>query len=401
MNTRLTLVLSGLCLLLAGNLPAQEKSPTPKKPDKPKKPKVVAGKADFLRHVKKRFGSFIEADTTLTPARVRLSLEGDEEPTDWTILPDAEVKINGWWGRLEQLQPGNRVWVWFTMNRDKKPTRILMIADELSEQDIHQTPYTVKSADAQTVVLHIPGAKKAPERQLLQPSPPLKPETKIFAQTAGNAIRAAKSREEFEAARSVQQDFLRERWRKEGLPGTVSFLHPVSGEMDLILDHEAIRWGRYLKNGDAVTINLSKRPIKATVKVVAPWRERTELRLVTNSGLDQQDLALGQRIRLLVPEPPAEIQQSTRPTDIGRLTGRQQRVDWFLRSIYCSCAVGNDRCTGMFYALASCNVNGCGGPNELARIIGERIDEGLTDVQIFDKLVAERGAEIWRPHLLR
>ena len=49
-----------------------------------------------------------------------------------------------------------------------------------------------------------------------------------------------------------QRKYLRERWLADGLPGTITFLHVFNGEMELTLDHEAIRWGRSLKPGDEV-----------------------------------------------------------------------------------------------------------------------------------------------------
>ena len=68
--------------------------------------------------------------------------------------------------------------------------------------------------------------------------------------------------------------------------------------MEYMLDHEAMRWGRSLTVGDAVTIQATP-PIKAVVKHVRPWRERTQLRLVMK-GNDQADLKLGQRVPLVI-----------------------------------------------------------------------------------------------------
>jgi hypothetical protein len=66
-----------------------------------------------------------------------------------------------------------------------------------------------------------------------------------------------------------------------------------------MLDHEAMRWGRSLKPGDSVSLQ-TPTPIKAVVKQVRPWRQHTQLRLVT-AGVDQSDLALGQRVPLQMP----------------------------------------------------------------------------------------------------
>ena len=97
--------------------------------------KPVAGKADVLRHVPKRFAKLISVDSS--KQEVKLQFEGDKESTIWPVEPDAELKVHGWWGRLQQFEEGDRVWIWQSINRQKKPVGILMMADELSEQDIH------------------------------------------------------------------------------------------------------------------------------------------------------------------------------------------------------------------------------------------------------------------------
>ncbi len=74
-----------------------------------------------------------------------------------------------------------------------------------------------------------------------------------------------------EAKRAEQKAWLRQRWLDEGLPGTLTFHHVFSGELELMLDHEAMRWGRSLKLGDKVTLQASP-PIQAVVKHAANWR---------------------------------------------------------------------------------------------------------------------------------
>src|SRR5205823_2729616 len=100
----------------------------------------------------------------------------------------------------------------------------------------------------------------------------------VYVQSAGDRARLVLTSAEFEAKRSEQREKLRKRWLDEGLPGTVMFLH-LSGEMEVMLDHETMRWARSLKLGDKVTLPGSK-PIPAVVKDVRAWRERTQLRLV-------------------------------------------------------------------------------------------------------------------------
>ena len=112
-----------------------------KPPDK--KDAIVAGKAEVLRATPKRFATL----TAVHPAsqRVTLLIEGENLPKVWGLRPDAEVKISGWWGRLDQFQLGDRVWAWFHLDRDKQPDSVLMLADELSEQDIHGPGVTVEA----------------------------------------------------------------------------------------------------------------------------------------------------------------------------------------------------------------------------------------------------------------
>ena len=378
----------------------------PAKDDKTEKkaPAEVSGKADVLRHVTKKFAAFQQWDPE--NRRVQLAIEGDERVTSWPVLDDAEIKIRGWWGRIEQLRNGDRVWVWFWVDQNKKPVSVLMLADEVSEQDIHDHPHRIDAVEGAVITVSVPGAKdKVPERkvELADADLDLIQGESYWLQTANGGIRQAFSESELAEARQVQKQWLRDRWRQRGLPGTMVFLHPLAGEMDVMLDHESMRWGRHLKNGDSVSIGLgdSSAKAKARVKSVEPWRERTRVRLVTSSGLDQVAWSPGQRLGLFVPEPPADIQASILPTDIGRRTDKAERVDWFLQTMYCTCGIAGDRCTGMFYTLASCNVNACGGPKEWRRKLGEQIDDGQTDRQIFERFRNSHGRDFWRPHLLR
>jgi hypothetical protein len=168
--------------------------------------------------------------------------------------------------------------------------------------------------------------------------------------------------------------------------------------MDLILDHETMRWARSLSVGDKVTLR-AEPPIKALVKNVQPWRERTQVRLVVHS-FDLADLSAGQRLHLVRTPPAPEVDTAQLPPDVDRPGTKEERVEWFLASVYCTCQVKGDRCTGHFYSLASCNPNGCGMPNHMRRVLREKIDRGLTNRQIFDELLKEHGPLLLRPHLL-
>jgi hypothetical protein len=316
--------------------------------------KEVAGTAEFLRLLPKPWATLKAIDPKART--VDLLLDGEREVKTWPVEADAEVKVGGWWGRLEQFRPGDRVWVWLKLNRKKSPVSVVMLADEVSEFDTHGS--------------------------LGKPAPGKKP--KFTA-------------EQVEAKRKDQKAWLRKRWAEDGLPGTLTFHHVFSGELEITLDHEAMRWGRSLKVGD-VTHLTAEPSIKGVVKAVSPWRERTVVRLVVGE-LESSELKVGQRLGLKVTAPQSAVDDSAYPPDIDRPRAGAERVEWFLASSYCACGVGKDTCTGHFYTLASCNPNGCGMPNRVRKEVAGLIERGLSDRQIWDELVKSHGPLMLRPHL--
>jgi hypothetical protein len=328
--------------------------PAPSPPDPNKKAKEVAGTAEFLRLLPKPFALVKAVDPQART--VTLLIDGEAEAKTWPVEPDAEVKVGGWWGRLGQIRPGDRVWLWLKLDRKKSPVSVVMLADEVSEFDMHGSL-----------------RKEAKEKPRF-------------------------SSEEVEARRAQQKQWLGKRWTEDGLPGTLTFHHVFSGELELALDHEAMRWGRSLTGGDVVHLQ-AEPPIKAVVRAVTPWRERTVVRLVVGE-LESSELKVGQRLALKMTPPPTAVEDSPYPPDIGRPRSKAERVEWFLASIYCTCGVSKDTCTGHFYTLASCNPNACGMPNHRREEIAKMIDRGLTDAQIFDELLREAGPLLVRPHLM-
>jgi Protein of unknown function (DUF3179) len=319
-----------------------------------KKVKAIAGTAEFLRLLPKPFGTLKAIDPKART--VDILIDGEGEAKTWPVEPDAEVKLGGWWGRLGQFKPGDRVWAWLKLDRKKRPVSVVMLADEMSEFDMHGS-------------LRPKGVAKL----------------KFTA-------------EQVEAKRAEQRAWLRKRWAEEGLPGTLTLPHVFSGELEVALDHEAIRWGRALNAGDMVHLQADP-PIKAVVKAVSPWRERTVVRLVVGE-LESSELKAGQRIALTMSPPPETTENSIYPPDIDRPRSQVERVEWFLASTYCTCGVSKDICTGHFYTLAACNPNGCGMPNHRREHLAKMMDRGMTDHQIFDELLKDEGPLLLRPHLM-
>ena len=77
----------------------------------------VAGTAEFLRNTPKHAATFKGFDAKART--VTLLIDGEKLPKAWPLLADAEVKVNGWWGRPEQFRDGDRVWAWFACDRAK------------------------------------------------------------------------------------------------------------------------------------------------------------------------------------------------------------------------------------------------------------------------------------------
>jgi hypothetical protein len=313
--------------------------------------KEIAGTAEFLRLLPKPFATLKSFDAK--SRTIVLLADGDKEEKIWPLEADAEVKVDGWWGRAEQLRPGDRVWAWLKLDRKKTPVSIVMLADEVSEFDFHAS---------------------------------------LRKKTA-----ARFTADDIEARRARQKEWLANLWAKEGLPGTLTFLHVFSGELELTLDHEAMRWARSLRPADSVELS-AEPPIKGVVKSVTPWRERTLVRLVVGE-LEAADLKIGQRLTLKMSPPTQSVQASTYPPDIDAPRAKSERADWFLASIYCTCGVDGDICTGHFYTLASCNPNGCGMPNATRASLNKMIDQALSDREIFDELLKKHGRLLLRPHL--
>jgi hypothetical protein len=362
---------------------------------------IAKERTSLLRHSLKPHAAFLGVTSE---GRVRLRVEKDAQEKEWPLDPEAEIRVHGTWGAAADLGVGERVWAWVRVDRENKPRAVFMIADEISEQEIHQVPYSVASVDgaARSVVLHRKLDGKSHESRSLRVAAALplpKEGDAVYVQTSGDELVRMATAETLSALKTAQWARLEARWRKSGLPGTVTGLHLLSGEVEITLDHEAIRWGRSLKAGDKVTLNLDK-PVQGSVLEIRPWYERTRVTLVS-IGRDLADVTVGRRLRLGVAEPPVELLQSPVPLDAGRPREAAARAEWMLASTYCGCSIRGDVCTGMFYTLAACNTMTCGMPNQVRKFVRPLIEKGMSDREIFERMEKEFGSSIWKPHLLR
>ena len=360
---------------------------------------IAKERTSLLRHSLKPHAAFLGMTSD---GRVRLRVENDPQEKEWPLDPEAEVRVHGTWGAVADLAVGERVWAWVRVDRKNEPRAVFMIADEISEQDIHQVPYTVASVEARTVVVRRKLDGKTEQSRTLKVAASLampKVGEELYIQTSGEELVRVATAETLVALKAAQTAKLEKRWRLEGLPGTVTGLHLLSGEIELTLDHEAIRWGRSLKSGDKVELNLGK-DVEASVIEVRPWYERTRVTMAS-IGVNLSDVTVGRRIRLSIEEPKAEVLKSPIPLDAGRPREAGARAEWMLASTYCGCTIHGDVCTGMFYTLAACNTMTCNMPNQVRKFVRPLIDKGMSDKEIFEGMEKEFGASIWKPHLLR
>lgn len=347
--------------------------------------------------------------------RVTLLVDGDKEPKQWSVRPGAELWCAGWWGRLDQFTVGDRVWIWLDTDSSKQPVSVALLCDELSEQDLY-APVQIKAMNISdpeggTVTLESTRGKKPTVRTVKLstaqvyrdnaqvPHDSLKVGELVHVQTTGEDARLILDSAAFEKRRSAQKAELAKRWANEGLPGTLIFSHPERREFELLLDHEAIHWGRSLKEGDKVALQAANSPA-AEVRQLRPWRERTQI-LLRIDGSEPLALPVGQRVSLRLAAAPSAIDYGKLPTSLGKSNSKTERVEWLAASVYCPCMM-HDECAGHFFTLAACNSGDktpCGTAKSIRADVAEMIDKGHTDRQIFEELVKQRGTNLVRPHM--
>jgi len=348
---------------------------------------------------------------------VKLLLEGDKYVKTWPIAAEAEIWRHGYWGRLSQFHPKDRVWVWLNIDAEETPTSVAFLGDSLSQQYLNDVRWRVKKISESSGMGFESGSKiydikvkrggiahrirrGGVQAMFDTPGPPTGKEVYLDVDNEnsdfGSKIYEIK---EFDALRADQMHWLRKHWRDDGLPGTVMANDVIGGELEVRLDHEAMRWGRSLKPDDKVTV-VGKVQLELKVASVAVDRQCTRLKLSTVREPDAGEFSRGQRVGVKMKWPAKEIDESPYPTDIDRKRTDDERIEWFLASIYCTCPVNENTCTGQFFTLASCNPGGCGAPKTTRAELRELIAKKFTDKQIWDSLLKDRSPLMARPHLL-
>ncbi|MBC7965891.1 MAG: DUF3179 domain-containing protein, partial [Fuerstia sp.] len=338
--------------------------------------------------------------------QVTLQVEGESPSIVRTLEPGAEVWCSGWWGRLDQFVVGDRVWVWNSKHDAGKS--ISLLADELSEQEFYGASIVGaidrQSSDSASVALTMGRGGKPVSRTIALSKADsiadLKVKDALYYQTTEAGARFVLTPVEFEQVRAKQMSELKQRWTQEGLPGTLVFRHDDRQQIELMLDHESMFWGRTLLSDDKLTLTLAENiSLTAVVRKLRPWRERTQVLLQVESRIPS-DLVIGQRVFAKLHRAPTDFDPNELP-GIDETRTAADRVDWLMSGIYCTCGM-HDMCAGHFYTLAACDAAGktpCGLAKRTRAEITEQVAQGLTDRQIFEQLLKERGPKLLRPHM--
>lgn len=360
-------------------------------------------KGDYFARVKKVFARLVSIDAKTN--RVTFVVDGTSDERTLQMIEAAELIRNGTWARAADFSGGLRVWIWIDLNRKSEWTRVRMIADELSSHDIHVARYRVASVEGGRLrlehkVLGTETLEFNEQTRFVMDSdaPEIGDEVVFQTRYEGKrrVLRRVADGAGLERLRKKQHEQLVARWKKAGIPGTLTQVNPASAEVTLLIDHEGREWTRTLQPGAEVKL-VAADSVAGRVRAVRPAREKTELTIVIN-GLDQASLEPGARVGLIM-DPPEAIDPKV-PAGLGRSRDRGERIEWLLASIYCTCGNRRNVCVGHFYTLAACLSPECPMPERMRRQFGELIDQGKSDREIYDGLLEKRGALIRKQHLM-
>jgi hypothetical protein len=201
----------------------------------------------------------------------------------------------------------------------------------------------------------------------------------------------------FEARRDLRLRKQRESLTKSGLLGTVVDVDAERMQSGVLVRRSEAWYARWLRTGE--TIVLARRTgerLPCGVIEVRPDYSRARLQL----RLPEEAAALlspGESLAVFMKVP--DRIDFDRPPDFGRFTGRQERIDYMVSTIYCPCGMMGDSCAGHWNTLAACKLHGCGMPNLVSKLVGEWIDAGKSDADILAALVQRYGKGLLKPHL--
>ena len=331
--------------------------------------------------------------------------ENDNKEHALLITPQTEFHVEGAWGTLADFDAGQSVYLIASTNKEGATAHAL--TDELSYQAMTR-PYVLKEFKEGMLLFEDEKGRLAPihlkvnrETKLRGVEPrSLKAGRELYFNSrwsgSERTVTAVMDRATMDQRRMTRLQNQLESVRKEGLRGTILDTDSSNHQMSVLVRRSDSWYARFCKIGDKVGVRTGGGgKVKSTVVEVRPDYSRMRIRLeVPNSGLGEAQPGAA---AILFPTLPEKMDFDATP-DLGRFAGRQDRIDYFMSTLYCPCGMLGSSCAGHWNTLAACKLHGCGMPNLLTKVIGEKIDAGKSDQVILDDLVRLNGTNVIRIH---
>ena len=339
---------------------------------------------------------------------VTVVADTDREEHRITFTPHTEFYYHGAWAGAGDFTAAQRVFVIATTDEKGKWSTAHALADEISMQAMSEPP-TLKQSDGRFLLFAHGRERKASVKLMYDRrmristsnAVPLAVGQMYFfnSRQQGDERSAA---EVFDARSLAAERGLREKQNLElaaklGLLATVAELDETRHRVHLLVRRADAWFARSLAANDKVLLRSVGRdqPEEFAVLEARPdyTRERVALSVAPARVKTFQP---GERVHLVFPLP-GGLDAET-PPDLGRFTVRQERLDYFLSTIYCSCGMLGTSCAGHWNTLAACQLHGCGMPSVMTQLIGDWVDAGRSDQEILTALVQRDGKKILRQH---
>ncbi|MBI3877294.1 MAG: DUF3179 domain-containing protein [Verrucomicrobia bacterium] len=369
--------------------------------------RLIQGERLDWQKLVKTTGHLVNMD----PAGKSLTVFTDHDKKEHQLwfTPQTEYHVEGAFGSLAEFSPGQSVYVIATVNEKKELASVHALADDLSMQAMAR-PLVLKEYDRKngrlsfideksrkpTVELNVNANTRFPA----EPSAQIQPgRVYYFTSTHTGTERTATElldESAFEARKNQRLQRQRDDLLKHGLSGTVLNVDAANHRIEVMIRRSDTWFARSWRLNAAVQFMAAAQPtVAGKIIAVQPDYSRVRIRL-DFTGLATPEVQAGDEVAILG-KLPDKIDFDA-PPDLGRFIGRQERIDYFLSTIYCSCGMLGSSCAGHWNTLAACQLHGCGMPNLITKLVGERIDVGKTDEAILAELIERNGKNILKLH---
>ena len=365
-------------------------------------------RSDWDQHVKTT-GRIIRLDDA--GKTVTAFADSDKKEHLVRLTPHTEFFVHGAWGTAADFVPGQRIYLIVLTDDQKEWTTAHTMADEISMQAMSR-PFVLKQYAEHDHKLLFTDEKerKAPADLItnaqthfavLNHEPLQSGQAYYFNSREQNNTHLAMAvldAGSFDAERRTRLKQQRDLAAENGLVATILEVDEPNHQVALLVRRADAWYARLLKINDHVAVKSADRQSAGsqfTVADVRPDYARMRVRLEAGSS-EMAQFRRGEEVRLLMKIP--EAVDPEMPPDLGRFIERQERIDYFLSTVYCSCGMMGTSCAGHWNTLAACKLHGCGMPNLMTKLLGDWIDSGKNDGEIMEALIKREGKIALRPH---